>query len=95
MKVTCDECNGEYGIGEWPYCRGTGDHTPGIYGFNPFPEYVDEHIKENGQDRGLNGAGEPVVGTRISSRDQRRRIMKEEGLEFHGRRYGGAVPTEF
>jgi hypothetical protein len=95
MDCTCDTCGRELKIGEWPWCNGTGDHSPGKYGHEPFHEYVDEHILSDGKDVGLNGAGEPVIGTRISSRDQRKAIMKAAGLEYKGRRYGGHVPTEF
>lgn len=93
--VTCDDCGKRYGVGDWPHCKGTGDHSPGKYGHNPFPEYVDEHILEGGKDVGPNGAGETVRGTRISSRDQRRQIMKENQIEFGGRRYGRSKGVMF
>lgn len=92
----CEACGGERRVGDWPFCKGDpSDHAPGKFGHDPFPGYVDEHILEGGNDIGPNGAGEIVRGTRIDTRSQRRKLMKEANLEFKGRRYGGHVPTEF
>lgn len=98
-RVVCDECGKDYGISDWPWCKGTGDHTPGKFGMNPFSSYTDEHLlpPDNPLARhvGLNGAGEPVRGTLIESREQRKRIMREHGIVPKGRRYGGPTTPEF
>ena len=98
-RVVCDACGKDYGIGDWPFCQGTGDHSAGKYGYDPFHEYVDEHIlppdTPMSREIGLNNAGDPCMGTRISSREQRRAIMKEHGLVPKGRRYGGPTTPEF
>lgn len=96
---TCDECGGTYRIGEWPWCRGTGDHSRGEYGYEPMHEYVDEHLlppdDPRAHDIGPNGAGEIVRGVRITSREERRAIMREQGIDWHGRRYGSGHKVEF
>ena len=98
-KVRCDECGSDYGISDWPWCKGTGDHTAGKYGHAPFPFYTDEHLLSaedpRAQHVGLNGAGEPCRGVLLESREQRRKIMKEQGVEWKGRKYGGRTPVEF
>jgi len=91
----CDECGNDYRVGDWPWCGGGGEHRPGRYGFEPFRDYVDEHILEGGTDVGLNGAGEVVRGTRITSREQRRAIMRANKIEFGGRRYGRSKGVMF
>ena len=98
-KITCDACGKDYGIGDWPFCKGTGDHRPGIFGYEPFESYIDEHIlppdTPMSREIGQNLAGEVVRGTRIESREQRRAIMKEHGIVPKGRRYGGPTTPEF
>lgn len=92
----CVRCDGLRQPGDWPHCSGNPqDHVPGKFGNDPFKGYVDEHILPDGRDIGPNGAGEIVQGTRIDTRSERKRLMKENGLEYKGRRYGGHVPTEF
>lgn len=91
--MKCDVCGGERRVGDWPFCKGDPkDHVPGKYGFDPFQGYVDEHILEGGRDIGPNLAGEIVQGTRIDSRSERKAIMKREGIEFAGRKYGRSRP---
>ena len=98
-KVRCDECGSDYGISDWPFCKGTGDHGRGIFGYEPFKSYTDEHLlppdTPMSQHRGLNLAGDPCIGTYIESREQRRAIMKEHGIVPKGRRYGGPTSPEF
>jgi hypothetical protein len=102
MSELCEECGGELLVGSWPFCNGDPKkHEPGpFFGhYAPFPSYVDEHILPDSdpraQDIGPNGAGETVRGIRIDSRDQRRRLMKEQGLDWHGRVYGRSKNPEF
>ena len=98
-KVRCDECGSSYGISDWPWCKGTGDHTPGKFGHKPFCPYTDEHLlppdTPMSQHHGLNLAGDPCIGTYIESREQRKAIMKAHGIVPKGRRYGGPTTPEF
>ena len=94
--MICEKCGAELKIGSWPFCKGAqNDHAPGMFGFDPFQSYVDEHILSDGKDIGPNLAGEIVQGTRIDTRSERRKIMKEEGLEWKGRKYGSRTHPEF
>jgi hypothetical protein len=82
-KVQCDKCGGEYGIGDFPFCKGNAnDHGP-MSGFDdPFEPYVDTQILNNKDPRctGVNELG--FRGVPINSRSERRALMKELGLQF-------------
>jgi len=92
----CDKCRSQVSIGDWPYCKGSAnDHKPGGKGgYAPFEEYIDPHIlpysdsraRETGFNRHL---GRNIMGTRITSREQRRKLMKDNNIDFAPRPYGG------
>lgn len=84
----CDRCGAQVQVGDWPFCKGDPkDHeNGGSYGFSPFEPYVDPNILPNGKDVGYNRhLGRMVTGTLIESREQRKRIMRENNIEWAGR----------
>jgi hypothetical protein len=87
----CDKCGGTVHIGDWPFCKGgPDDHRPGGgFGFDPFTPYLDPHIDPNGRDvKFVPSLGRKMQGTWITSREQRRAIMKANNLEWAGRPMG-------
>lgn len=88
QMATCDRCGQVYSIGDWPYCPHGEART---FGNNPFHEYVDENLVPDhlsGKTVGLSTGGHVVEGVRVTSRDQRRRLMKAGKLEFRSPRRG-------
>lgn len=97
----CDECHSKVFVGDWPFCKGSAsDHKPGgKFGHTPFAEYLDPHILPYSDPRAretgyVPGLGREVMGTRITSREQRRKLMKENNLDFAPRPMGEGG-TEF
>ena len=81
--VKCDKCGGEYGIGDFPFCKGSPrDHGP-MSGFDdPFEPYVDVQLLDR-KDPRCNSVNElGIRGVMINSRSERRRIMQEQGLQY-------------
>lgn len=91
--MICDECGAKLRIGDWPFCKGDPlAHKPGQsgFGFDPFTPYVDPHILPFSDPRAhaeeFNAAlGRVVRGTKIESREQRKALMREQGLDWAGR----------
>lgn len=72
----CEKCNGFVSIGDFPFCKGNPeDHSPGSTGIEKALDYMDPHISPSG----------PV---HITSRSQRRALMKANGLEELGVKRG-------
>jgi hypothetical protein len=89
-KTKCDDCGQEIRIGEWPFCP---HGAPGRFGYDSFASYVDPNILPDSDPRARDvefnkNLGRHVKGTLITSRAQRRKLMKEQNLEFAGRPYG-------
>lgn len=91
----CDACGAELKVGDWPFCKGDpSDHVnDGSFGFPPFEPYIDPHILPHSDPRahstGFNKhLGRNLTGTLIESREQRRKIMKEQNLDWAPRAYG-------
>ncbi len=72
----CPVCNKDYPIGAWPFCDESKgwSHDTEIHGMHGFHAYVDENI-----------ADEPVL---ITSLAQRRRLMKQNNVDYRGRKPG-------
>lgn len=79
----CEKCCGTVKLGDFPFCKGRqSDHGP-MDGFDdPFEPYVDVQLLDKKDPRctSVNELG--VRGVPITSRSQRRQIMKEQGLQF-------------
>lgn len=86
--VKCDKCGGEYGIGDFPFCKGNqGDHGE-MMGFDEaFEPYVDTQLLQPKDPRcdGINERGQR--GITIHSRSERRALMKELGLQFGSQKF--------
>ena len=67
---TCSECGGKIEVGDWPFCGGDpAAHVPAKhFGEEPLTPYYDEHISPEGAE--------------IRTRGERRRIMRENGLDY-------------
>lgn len=90
VKVRCDGCGEEYGIGEWPYCPHGG---LGGGGYAPFASYVDPHLLPHQDSRAHSTEfnerlGRHVTGVKIESREQRRKIMREQNIDWASRPQG-------
>ena len=94
LRGGCKKCGRITRIGDWPFCHGDpAEHgNDGRYGHTPFEEYIDPHILPHSDSRAHETGVHPVLGritgTRITSREQRRKIMKEQGLDWAGREHG-------
>jgi hypothetical protein len=83
QKIRCEKCGGEYGIGDFPFCKGSpSDHGP-MTGFDDaFEPYVDVQLLDRNDPRctSVNELG--IRGVPIASRSERRQLMREQGLQF-------------
>ena len=79
----CARCCARVHIGDFPFCKGNKtDHGP-MYGFDEaFEPYVDCQLLPQ-KDPRCNSKDElGRVGVMINSRSERRRIMKEQELQY-------------
>ena len=99
--IHCDKCGADYGIGDYPFCKGSKeDHGP-MHGLDEaFTPYVDIQLlpKDDPRCTSVNEFG--IRGVPINSRSERRALMKEQGLQFGTQKfddkrgrviYGGAA----
>lgn len=87
----CDACGKERVVGADPYCPHGGGFGAGLY--DPFTPYVDPHLLPASDPRAKDvefnkNLGREIKGVRITSREQRRALMKEQGLDWAGRSHG-------
>jgi RNA polymerase subunit RPABC4/transcription elongation factor Spt4 len=66
----CPDCGTPYSIGDYPFCRGTGDHSPSVVS-HEWEGYLEIHAHP-----------EPFWADSFSTLKQK---MKENGSEFAGR----------
>lgn len=86
--VKCEKCGGEYGIGDFPFCKGDPKGHGQMGGFDdPFEPYVDTQLLEAKDPRcdGINERG--ARGITINSRSERRALMRQLGLQFGSQRF--------
>ncbi len=82
----CEKCGSETQVGDWPWCKGDpNDHTAGKFGLDPLHDYIDVGLPGENKQWGIDNAGNPAYGVRISSRDERNAIMREHGLVSGGK----------
>lgn len=95
-RVKCEKCGGEYGIGDFPFCKGRPeDHGP-MTGFDdPFEPYVDVQLLDR-KDPRCNGVNERgVKGVTINSRSERREWMKRLGLQYGTQKFEERGRTQY
>ena len=88
MGDICDACGGELKVGDWPFCRGdSSKHVPAP-GFGDEPlDYIDVQLLDRNDPRcdAVNELG--IRGVHITSRGQRREIMRELGLQYGSQKF--------
>jgi hypothetical protein len=87
-KVKCEKCGGEYGIGDFPFCKGDPSQHGAMSGYDdPFEPYVDVQLLDRKDPRcnGINERG--VKGITINSRSERRSLMKQLGLQYGSQKF--------
>ena len=68
----CERCGGTVRIGDFPICHGNpSEHGPWVGAEEPLSPYFDEMISTDGAE--------------ITSRGQRRQIMRENHLEYRSK----------
>ena len=104
QEVKCEKCGHTYGIGDFPFCKGSPADHGQMRGFDdPFEPMVDVQLLPHTDPRctGTNALG--MRGVPINSRSERRAYMKELGLQYGTQKfdekrgkviYGGAATSE-
>jgi len=78
-EALCDECGMIYTIGEWFRCP---HGCVSRFGEDPFDSYVDIQILDR-KDPRIDAKNElGIPGVLITSRSQRRQLMKEKALQY-------------
>lgn len=90
----CIRCGKIIEVGDWPSCTGDpSDHVmEHAFGYNPMEPYVDADILDRKDPRVEKGGyrnAEGRAGILIETRSDRKRLMKERGLQFGGNHPGG------
>ncbi len=86
--VKCDKCGGEYGIGQFPFCRGNVQDHGQMQGFDDaFEPYVDTQLLDRKDPRCDSVDSRGVRGVMINSRSERRQLMKSLGLQYGSQKF--------
>lgn len=86
--ITCDKCGGEYGIGDFPFCKGNKEDHGKMHGFDDaFEPYVDVQLLDKKDPRCTSTNELGMRGVMINSRSERRQLMKEQGLQFGSQKF--------
>lgn len=89
--TTCEKCGEEVQVGDWPYCP-HGALREGQGGFGPMEAYVDADILDRKDPRVANygyRTAEGRPGLLIETRSDRRKLMRELGLQYGSNHPGG------
>lgn len=78
--ITCEKCGIEYGIGDFPFCKGGHGKMSGFD--EAFEPYVDIQLLQKRDPRNTSENELGMRGVPINSRSERRAIMKEQGLQY-------------
>ena len=85
----CDICGGEIHLGDWPFCGG--DPSKHVraesFGDDPMEPYVDIQLLDRKDPRCDSEGPFGTRGVRITSRGQRRQLMRELGLQYGSQRF--------
>lgn len=86
--IICEKCGGEYGIGDFPFCKGNKADHGKMHGFDDaFEPYVDVQLLEKSDPRCTSTNHLGMRGIMINSRSERRAIMREQGLQFGSQKF--------
>lgn len=86
--ISCEKCGGEYGIGDFPFCKGNKQDHGKMHGFDDaFEPYVDVQLLQSTDSRCTSKNELGMRGVQINSRSERRQLMKEQGLQFGSQRF--------
>jgi hypothetical protein len=77
----CDTCGNEFGVGDWPWCPH--EFIGGDFGEEPLEPYMDEHITK----KSAPGESPEPYGPVITTRGERRKLMREQNLEYRPKQY--------
>lgn len=69
----CDLCGKELKVGDWPFCPHPST-AEGMGMLGKFSPYFDEHVSHS--------------GAWVTSLAQRKRLMKENALDYRGKKVG-------
>lgn len=87
-KIRCEKCGGEYGIGDFPFCRGRREDHGEMHGFDDaFEPYIDTQLLDRKDPRCTSVDARGVRGVSIDSRSTRRKLMKEQNLQFGSQKF--------
>jgi hypothetical protein len=102
--VKCEKCGGTYAEGDYPFCKGYPEsHGPMGGHYEPMTPYVDIQLLDRKDPRCTDVNELGIRGVPITTRGDRHRIMKEQGLQFGTQKfdekrgkvlYGGAATSE-
>jgi hypothetical protein len=86
--VKCEKCGAEYGVGQFPFCKGNQSDHGVMQGFDDaFEPYVDSQILERNDPRCTSKNHLGMPGVMINSRSERRALMKEKGLQYGSQKF--------
>ena len=86
--VKCEKCGGTFYEGDFPFCRGDKAAHGKMYGFDEsFEPYVDIQLLPKKDPRCTSVNEHGLRGVPISSRSERRALMKELGLQYGTQKY--------
>lgn len=87
-KVLCEKCGTEYGVGQFPFCKGLPSDHGGMSGFDDsFEPYVDTQLLDRKDPRCTSVDRRGVAGIPINSRSERRNLMKSLGLQYGSQKF--------
>ena len=86
--VKCEKCGAEYGVGQFPFCKGNQSDHGVMQGFDDaFEPYVDTQILDRKDPRCTSVDPRGVRGVTINSRSERRGLMKQQGLQYGSQKF--------
>jgi hypothetical protein len=86
--IPCEKCGGVYGIGDFPFCKGSKQDHGKMHGFDEaFEPYVDVQLLEKKDPRCTSTNALGMRGVMINSRSERRQLMKEQGLQYGSQKF--------
>lgn len=86
--IHCEKCGSNYTAGQFPFCKGIAANHGQMHGFDDaFEPYVDTQLLDRKDPRCDSVDSRGVRGVFISSRSERRELMKSLGLQFGSQKF--------
>lgn len=86
--IHCKRCGSDYQEGAFPFCKGNPEDHGSMGGFDdPFEPYVDVQLLDRKDPRCTSTNELGMRGVPIGSRSERRKIMKEQELQFGSQKF--------